>query len=1330
LARQVPEDDAFANVVDVEDGMSKNTRSLYPKIGGKVKILNDFLSRRLQLKSLEERRFELQTGVKPDEPTSTTSSNGASKTQKDVNVENLGKFVDESKKSLWAMIAKVKESTTAVDSDAQSVVTAASTTVKPQRPDEMICYSVTCSKAVKGDYQCYSVSCKNNKRRSQDVVPVVAPQTVPCPAVKESFALYNALCQSALSHGISVPAKTEFSSKEVSITELQNFVKILMQKKEETASKPTVNGEVVDAKTDATTSQDSNGTIDEESKKKQSQEGRIYSSKDTSGKLYLKRIQSVGDPKAKTSKEIRYPLAPSFHSKARNKHNILLLAKYDVKRMARKAGTVTAEGFNYNAKANNQVWPYPCPRPTFKTAWLFRTACLESLQAVALQLRILWACAKWDDMQTKPLTSDGKHQVTSDSAITTTEILKCRTTGRFQERTEYLQRKITIPLDVPKTIKEVMPIRSGLRKRKRAESPQQMEPKVTEEWVEEEKLELWEIRAYREKLDREKAMSLTRSRTGTTLKEPQRLDPAESNKSRRSEGDMKSKMEEQLRLQREALQKKAATSASVVRTSVNTTPTPTIIRKVTNPDGSVSIVRTVQRPIMAGTATTPIATGGAPAPKRIFVTKDGKVIHQPPQSVLQQIKPAATGMASAASPTTPATPTSQQKVQIVRSTDGKIQVRGLLPGQQLIQMPDGKLQIVTQTIMKSNNPSPAAGSTPSSPATVGVAQQGQNKIVIQPNSVPGGQMKQVLTPGTPQQHQQTVIGSPLKVTPNAVGMPTTPNQILATQLAPGSQIPPGTTTFVSGGKTYCIPKASATLAGGAQLPQHPVTNLVPAAQTNLTSSTITAQSPLPIAPTQISSATPTTTPTAVVQQQPKQMVEVKTLGQNVVSFKGTQMIVQGPDIAQAQHIARQLSSGAARLAMLHGKQVLISTTPTIVQQPQQQVVQQQQITAPLPIQPAQVQPPALPQQPIQPSPVKTDNILDNVKLPTEPLPPPQLKSEPEPATTLPQSPVKPPIQITAQLVNTPQGPRIILQGIQGASLPKQYLMSIQQQVKTQLLKAQAEAKQQNRVPPTKIVIQLPASILQSQLENDQNKPVIASPPQQQQQLVLPTQPLAPVPSLPSPVAPPAQVMNSIRSPRPLAPQTPTSVGSPRPVVLQQILNSNPGQRFVLIGPSGTKMAMLSSPTSQGMMTSPVGNTNNIIVTSQSVAEKPLSVLLPTTPHPPSMIFSTASTTPNTTTTTAPANMVSPTSNENSDRFELTPDYIQKAISDALKSQNLSPEIEQKLLALQHHTIEKGVTTSVTRSTNSTPVSAPKKNLAPIDPLTGEPMDDEWEPATR
>lgn len=37
------------------------------------------------------------------------------------------------------------------------------------------------------------------------------------------------------------------------------------------------------------------------------------------------------------------------------------------------------------------------------------------------------------------------------------------------------------------------------------------------------------------------------------------------------------------------------------------------------------------------------------------------------------------------------------KVQIIRGPDGKVSVRGLNPGQQLVQMPDGKLHVLTTT---------------------------------------------------------------------------------------------------------------------------------------------------------------------------------------------------------------------------------------------------------------------------------------------------------------------------------------------------------------------------------------------------------------------------------------------------------------------------------------------------------------------------------------------------------------------------------------------------------------------------------------------------------
>ena len=67
-----------------------------------------------------------------------------------------------------------------------------------------------------------------------------------------------------------------------------------------------------------------------------------------------------------------------------------------------------------------------------------------------------------------------------------------------------------------------------------------------------------------------------------------------------------------------------------------------------------------------------------------------------------------------------------------------------------------------------------------------------------------------------------------------------------------------------------------------------------------------------------------------------------------------------------------------------------------------------------------------------------------------------------------------------------------------------------------------------------------------------------------------------------------------------------------------------------------------------------------------------------------------------------------------EKFELTQDYIQQTIQQALKKDNLSPEIEQKLLALQQHNEDGNIK---------------KKSDKMIDPASGEPMDDEWDGAT-
>lgn len=204
---------------------------------------------------------------------------------------------------------------------------------------------------------------------------------------------------------------------------------------------------------------------------------RVYSTEIPNGKVYLKRVQTAAVEKKKKRTPVKYPLCSSFHTKSKAK-TIMVLPHHELKKLCRQAGHSTVSGFSHSCKPNQVVWPYPCARPLFKTCWLYRTVNLQWLASAALQLRVMWACLRWDDMAAKPATADGKHQLTTDTEIVSLELLKHRHIGQFSERTQYLRRKVVIPLELPKTIREVTSIRSGLRKRKRAESPQNTEPQV------------------------------------------------------------------------------------------------------------------------------------------------------------------------------------------------------------------------------------------------------------------------------------------------------------------------------------------------------------------------------------------------------------------------------------------------------------------------------------------------------------------------------------------------------------------------------------------------------------------------------------------------------------------------------------------------------------------------------------------------------------------------------------------------------------------------------------------------------------------------------------
>ena len=151
---------------------------------------------------------------------------------------------------------------------------------------------------------------------------------------------------------------------------------------------------------------------------------------------------------SKNAKNKSLPTCQKFTIKKGGKKSLFILEKHDARRLARKSGKKETPGFKYDCKMNNVNWPYPCPRPTFKTCWRWRTQNVQTLGTVAVQLRVLYASIRWDDLGSKPPTG-GTNTITTETDITTTELLKRRDIGPFGLKSEYLVRKIVVPIGMP-----------------------------------------------------------------------------------------------------------------------------------------------------------------------------------------------------------------------------------------------------------------------------------------------------------------------------------------------------------------------------------------------------------------------------------------------------------------------------------------------------------------------------------------------------------------------------------------------------------------------------------------------------------------------------------------------------------------------------------------------------------------------------------------------------------------------------------------------------------------------------------------------------------------
>lgn len=470
----------------------------------------------------------------------------------------------------------------------------------------------------------------------------------------------------------------------------------------------------------------------------------------TKDKFRLPKFSKIGK-RTKMLRKSSLPVCQKFQTPGKWK-SIFVLEMHDLKRMARKGGNMEASGFNYNCKMNHVNWIYQCPRPSFKSAWRYRTQTLKSLAAAGLQLRILWVCLRWDDMAVKA-PAGGTNTVSTETEITTTELLKRRDIGPYGLRSEFLVRKIVVPIGLPSQQREkYTPQRSGLRERKRAESPKQTEPSVTETWTPEEQLELWEIKQFGEKLEKQRAALQEKS--------SQRSSGSSSGSSSgtglvQNAAQIKAQMELQLKQQRQNLQQKrllqdasknstASSGGTVVTlalgtnttTSLKATSTPTIISApavikrvqvqpktiiaspASSSGGSIttsSSIRPgvkVQLPASTITLRPTANVTLAPKPGTVVSTSTGTATRLIAPGQIQttratvQIRPQviAQGM-----------PGQVQNVQIIQGPQGQLQVRGLLPGQQIVRLPDGRLQLIT---LPTTAPTVATVTTTTTPGQV------------------------------------------------------------------------------------------------------------------------------------------------------------------------------------------------------------------------------------------------------------------------------------------------------------------------------------------------------------------------------------------------------------------------------------------------------------------------------------------------------------------------------------------------------------------------------------------------------------------------------------
>ncbi|OQV20057.1 Nucleosome-remodeling factor subunit BPTF [Hypsibius exemplaris] len=180
------------------------------------------------------------------------------------------------------------------------------------------------------------------------------------------------------------------------------------------------------------------------------------------------------------------------------------LARSDFVGLAVDAGLHEMPGYKYDYKTS-PTWEYHhFPRPNIRTAWRLRTYAVRNWGGVALQLRVMYAGLRWEEMSIKaPL--NGRKVIQEEAATIHSELKEKRPAPALTvgfPRFEYLIKRVVMPLKDGnlKSNQKTTPGREGLRER-RVEKATARDPYALDAWVPEEELELWEIKSYYDRIE-------------------------------------------------------------------------------------------------------------------------------------------------------------------------------------------------------------------------------------------------------------------------------------------------------------------------------------------------------------------------------------------------------------------------------------------------------------------------------------------------------------------------------------------------------------------------------------------------------------------------------------------------------------------------------------------------------------------------------------------------------------------------------------------------------------------------------------------------------------